>query len=871
LVQDQRRDLDEMREPAEETLDRSLARLSARAGLALWWERLWPAMVPVLCVAALFLAASWFGTLAVLPHWARLAALVLFGLAFVAALVPLARVTPPAAADRLRRIDRDSGTRHAPATAWADRLAAGAEDGGSRSLWTLHRQRTAAALAQARVGWPRPGMVRRDRRALRVVPLLLVAAGFFAAGPDRVAKVADALDPGAVAAPKAEARIDGWIDPPEYTRVPPIVIDLAQARAKPLVLRAPVGSTLVLRWPEKSGIAAQPEGGLAAQGKPSAQSGAEETRWRLTADSRLTVTGAGGPAHLTIAAIPDEPPTIRIVGDPKINIRGPVTLAYEGTDDYGIVSVTPRFSDPKWRGKPVVGRPIIEPPTADLPPPTTRPGAPPTRATFDLSAHPWAGTEVTLRLAAKDGAGHEAVSEPVTLTLPEHPFTNALARALIEQRRDLALDAGKQPRVLEALYALMIAPEEFMPQAGIYIALRSIAKTLATARADATLVKVVGDLWELALVIEGSGPARSLDQLRAAEKALKDALANGASKEEIEQRMAELRQALDKYLRELAQRSKENPRSRRADRDRQMLTERDLQHMLDRMQEMAKNGETDRAQRMLDQLSQLLDNLQTAEGDQNGDDQQMSEEEQALDAMSDLLRKELELRDDTQAAGRQPHEGKRPGKQGGQRGGKQGQQGQQGQNGDGDQAQQGQGGDGDQGAMGGLSQRQRELRRRLEELGRKLGGMGAGDAAKGMGEAGREMQDAERALGEGDAPDALGAEGRAIEAMRKGMNALSEQLAREQGQNPGQMGQNGRGRSRGVRAGRDPLGRGVDRSDDESEGEYDNGAGYGRRNGLKGNTAERAREILDELRRRLGETSRGKEELDYIERLLGTQ
>ena len=130
------------------------------------------------------------------------------------------------------------------------------------------------------------------------------------------------------------------------------------------------------------------------------------------------------------------------------------------------------------------------------------------------------------------------------------------------------------------------------------------------------------------------------------------------------------------------------------------------------------------------------------------------------------------------------------------------------------------------------------------------------------------MQDAERSLGEGDSPGATGAEGRAIEAMRKGMNALSEQLAEQQGQNPGQMGQNGRGRSRGARAGVDPLGRGVDRADDEGEGDYDNGAGYGRRNGLKGNTAERAREILDELRRRLGDTSRGKEELDYIERLL---
>src|SRR6185369_14538372 len=106
---------------------------------------------------------------------------------------------------------------------------------------------------------------------------------------------------------------------------------------------------------------------------------------------------------------------------------------------------------------------------------------------------------------------------------------------------------------------------------------------------DDQLVRVVSDLWELALVIEGSGPNQALDALRAAEKALKEALANGASKEEIEQRMAELRQALDRYLRELAERARQNPNSERAEREMKSMTQRDLQSMLDKLGEMAKN------------------------------------------------------------------------------------------------------------------------------------------------------------------------------------------------------------------------------------------------------------------------------------------
>jgi uncharacterized protein (TIGR02302 family) len=849
------------RASADARLERGLSRLSLRAALALWWELLWPGLVPILCVIAVFVAFSWIGLIAALPYWARLAVIGLFSAALLAALLPLARIVPPARGDRLRRIDRDSGARHGLASVWADRLGTGRDDGATRSLWDAHRRRVRAALAGARVGWPRPGMVERDRYALRTGPLLLLAAAYFASGPDRLEKIAGALDPHPLAGTSVEARIDGWIDPPAYTRMPPMVIDFTKAPNGEISQRAPFGSMLVLRWPERAGVNVKPTAGFSTPTKPTVSAGVSETRWRLTEDSSMLLTAGGRELRLSVASIPDEPPSIRIIGEPKTNIRGTVTLSYEGTDDYGIASVETRIGDPKWRGKRVAGRMLVEPPSAKLTPPSIRPGAQPTRDTFDLSSHPWAGTDVTLKLAAKDDAGQEGESEAVTLTLPEHPFTKPLARALVEQRRKLALDADTRPQVQEALYALLIAPEKFMPQPGIYISLHSIAGRLASAATDDALVGVVSDLWELALVIEGSGPTRALDQLRAAEKALKDALANGASKEEIEQRMAELRQALDKYMRELADRARENPNTKQSDRSARMMTQRDLQQLLDKLDDLAKNGDREMAQRMLDQLQNLLDNLQTAEGDKDGDDdQQLSQEERALDEMSELLRKELELRDDTQSADRQRQAGKKPGQ-------KPGQQGQGGQ----DQAQQGQ--SSGQDGLGGLSDRQKRLRQRLQELGKKLDGMGSDEAGNSLGDAGREMQDAESALGQGDPSGATGAEGRAIEALRKGMNALSDQLAQQQQQQGGQQGQagRGRGRSRMLGGGVDPLGRGVDRADEEAEDGSGNGQPYGRNNGLKGNVGERARQILDELRRRLGDPSRAQEELDYIERLLKTQ
>ena len=176
-------------------LERTVSRLSRRAGAALWWELLWPALVPPLSVAALFVAASWIGLFTYAPQAGRIALLAIFGAAFLASLVPLARIVPPGRSDRLRRVDRDSNARHGLASAWADELGAGTKDRDTRTLWEAHRERLKVALAGARVAWPRPGMASRDRFALRAVPVLALIAAFFAAGPGRLEKIAAALNP----------------------------------------------------------------------------------------------------------------------------------------------------------------------------------------------------------------------------------------------------------------------------------------------------------------------------------------------------------------------------------------------------------------------------------------------------------------------------------------------------------------------------------------------------------------------------------------------------------------------------------------------------------------------------------------------------
>jgi hypothetical protein len=50
--------------------------------------------------------------------------------------------------------------------------------------------------------------------------------------------------------------------------------------------------------------------------------------------------------------------------------------------------------------------------------------------------------EVVMTLTARDEGGNEGRNEPFAFRLPERAFTKPLAKALVEQRRNLALDAS---------------------------------------------------------------------------------------------------------------------------------------------------------------------------------------------------------------------------------------------------------------------------------------------------------------------------------------------------------------------------------------------------------------------------------------------
>ena len=155
--------------------------------------------------------------------------------------------------------------------------------------------------------------------------------------------------------------------------------------------------------------------------------------------------------------------------------------------------------------------------------------------------------------------------------------------------------------MLTALDALTLAPDKFMPDASIYLGLRAIYWKLVHANTDDELRDVAKRLWSMAVDIEEGDMADAQAALRNAEEALRQALQNGASDQEIKQLMDKLR-AGDEPLHAGAGAAAAQQRADVAparSRIRACLSQRDLQNMLDRLENMARSGSRDAAQQLL--------------------------------------------------------------------------------------------------------------------------------------------------------------------------------------------------------------------------------------------------------------------------------
>ena len=792
------------------------------AGLAIMWERVFPALWPTIALAGFFLVLALADLFRLLPGWLHAIVLALFAGGLIATIGHAARrVRRPGIAASRRRLERASNLAHRPLTALADRLSGGRGDPAAAALWQAHLARMAATTRRLRIGMPAAGLAAADPFAFRAMLALVLLIAAIGAGEQWPARLARAITPNFTSGPPVPPpSLDIWLTPPDYTGLPPQFLQRDYHGAP---IAVPTGSALlaqihgghnapVLKFDQAATAFARVD---AQNFKASAI---------VTGGHHLAVEQDGAViAAWPIAVVPDAPPTIDFASPPQPTERGALRIEYQANDDYGIESVKAVITRP--------GGPPDETVELDLPLPGVHLKDAKAASFHDLTPHVWAGLPVEIRLRASDAPGQIGESAPIAMTLPERVFRNPIARAIIEQRKQLTLTPDERQAPSEILSDLSARPGLFRNDIVVFMALRAASARLLLDKSPAVVGEIQQLLWDTALRVEDGELSLAQRDLRDIQRRLQDALARNAPDAEIEKLMSELQQAIDKYLQSLAETMRRMDPAQMQNLPpidpSRMVSRNELQKMLERARELARTGAKDAARDMLARLQEMLENLQAA---RPGEMQQgnNSQGRQMMRQMQGMMQRQQELLDQSFRAAR-------PGQQG------QGLQGQQG-----------------QGEMGDAAGQQEALRRMLGEMMRQLG-EGAGDIPQPFGRAERAMRDAVDALNRGTPDQAVGPQTDALDQLQQAARAMAEQM-NQMGEGQGDPNS---GDPSGMRprrnADRDPLGR-----------ERSGNGSYDQNDVVIPDQADvqKSREILDELRRRAGERSRPEIERDYIDRLL---
>ncbi len=843
-----------------------------KARAALLWERTAPVLAGPLAALGVYVLLALGGAFERLGDPVRLLAfLALIVAGGFAVRLALAGFSAPTQRDAERRVEDDSGLTDRPFEALADAPAAGDD-----ALWDAHRARMEARLKTATARRPFAAWARLDPYGLRAGLVILILTAGFLAGGRATERLGDAFSPRLMAGGGTAAEIEFWIEPPAYTNRP--VAYLRDRREAEMIEGSVVSARIVglRRDPRVSGADAEIE------------ALSEDVRLvTLTpeTDGEIVIRSGALRETLSLTVIEDEAPVVRLAAEPEGDAQGQMVLDFVAEDDFGVEAYALEFAPEPDAGEPAEESFEIVPLSGgDVGPPDAD-GV--RTARIDLARHKLAGERAVIRMAALDGAGQRGVSGTLAITLPQRVFLNPLARSvaaerkrfITEERSYAAMPDGVPPsmtggflgdeparrlerapdgvvRLARALDAVSDAPPAYFNDPIVWTGLRTAMREVRRARELDDLDHLDEDLWQIALRAELGSLADAEAALRAAEQALMDAMARGADPIELSALFDAFEQAVSNYMQALAREALEDGRfAEGGGGSGGGMSSDGLQELLDALREAAELGDTEGSRRALAQLLEMLRNMQVTlsqGGNGQGGDSAMAEAlREALEELGETLSDQRETMNETfdeaerrsdagegssagQPGGELPAPGTRPGE------------------GFGEPVEQGEAGgagteEGEEPGpgLGALAERQNEIANAIPGLSERIPGSGpsSDEARRALEEAEDAMGDAARALERGDADAALEAQDAAIGALRDAAQAASQALEAEQGAQESDA---------------DPLGRAAGGT-----------AGPGSEIGVPSESdRQRAREILEELRRRAAERGRPQEELDYIDRLL---
>ena len=823
-----------MIDPNFNRLDRALQARVVASWLSAGWERLWARLWWPASIAGFIVAIALTDLLPSLPGWMHVSVL-------VAALAWLAVVTKhalqgfrwPTLETAKIRLEKDAATPHRPLTAIQDQLVDATSTEISavqRELWALHQARAKSSLAALQARWPTPGVASIDRkawRAMAVIALFIAGAGSWGDMGPRLYRAAWPSWDDNGSGPSVKV----WITPPAYTARSPIFVEA------PSTQNAAAQNTLEV--PEHSKLLVVVTGTTrettlrvddTAQTLEKLADNSQRIEQEVPNGKNLEISQRGRVLGAwQLDPVPDLPPNINFVRDPREAGRWRLRLDYKATDDYGLESVKGHIvkadqvaqsaADPSAQ---------VESIDFDVMLPPFNPREATQVSLHDLTSHPWAGQSVLVQLIVADQAGQSAPSEFKEIILPERVFQHPIAKDIIAIRKGLLTDPDATVvQAFRKLSTILQSPASYGGDPRVHLELSSAKYRLAYDTAQSAAQTLPPVLWSAAVRIEDGNLAVAEQRMDAAEKALKDAMERGAPPAEIARLIDQLKRAVGEYAKELASRMPESDLNMlKPESGQKSVGPEELAKMMDELRQMTQMGAKDAAQQMMAQLQNMLQALRSAASGQR-DNPDVKTAQDIMRDLKSLTAEQSKMLEDTFKQSRDSQLGKQKG----------------------DTQQQAQ-------QQKQSSDRQEKLRQQLGDL---MGRMAeaAGQVPDSMGEAQRAMRDARDALEAGALKPATDAQGKALAQLQDSLKNANEQLmqALEQKGLAGMVPLPGEGES-----GNDPLGQ-RNGPDDNSQVDIPTAPDAD-------SMAERVRAIIEELQRRASDRTRPSDEQEYLRRLM---
>ena len=785
------------------------------------WERISKYLYRLILILLIFFIAILTEVFSYVNFWVHGILLILFFICFfISSYNMICRMRWPSKIDCARRIENDNSIENMPFSSLFDKPMLNENS----ILWKEHYKRILKLSLNLSIKNIKFLNSQNDPLFVRLPVIIVFLFIFMAFNSDLDRKVEAALTPERIKEEFEGGVFTGWINPPEYTGIQPVLIPEGYNS-----LMVPKGSSLSARvfggvGKAELSINNTVQDFIKIDEKNSAiESIIDQDTDLIVKQSQNVIFDS------KIKIIEDQPPLVDFLEDPKSTIKGVMDINYIFSDDYDVTKLMTKI---------VLKKPIdsitIEEINFKLPINKSDEAQSIGQYFYDLSEHIWAGLPVKIKLIAEDYIGQRGKSVEVEMLLPEKPFKNLIALSIINQRKNLSLNR-EQPfdvgKVLVEIAASKYLAEK-LPVARDWILesseilLQSKDNSLFTNNKKNFVIDL---LWKTALFIESGQLSVAENELRRAQQDLEEALSEGGDGAEIQDMMSNLDNALAKYLDELEKpkdidvpqvSESDDPGDRGGENGAQSNERENLEEKLEDIAELTASGSLDEAQEQLDQMQEMSEGLdRDALGEALGE-QETDSAPMAMQQITEMMQEQEALMEDSfeQSLNAAQADQKTPGS----------------------------------GPVN-AGQKQESLRQQLEDVMQEIS-ESDNPLPDELGRAERSMRQAEKELQRGRPDRAQAAQGRAIEQLKKAAEKMDKMHS---GNGPSQMAGDSNGNS--DRDQRDPLGR-VPPGQGNSPG-GDVGITMGSDN-------TKAKKIVKQLYKKAENSVKGSIERNYVDSLL---